>query len=159
MFRIGQGFDVHAFAENRPLIIGGIEIPYELGLLGHSDADVLLHTISDALLGAIGEGDIGRHFPDTDPAFKDADSAKLLLHVYQLVKDKGYELVNADCTIIAQAPKMAPYIQSMRSRIAELLETSSDCINVKATTTEKLGFTGRKEGIASQAVVLLQKKP
>ncbi len=158
MFRIGQGFDVHAFAENRPLIIGGIEIPFELGLLGHSDADVLLHTISDALLGAIGEGDIGKHFPDTDPAFKDADSAKLLIHVYQLVKDKGYELVNTDCTIIAQVPKMAPYIQSMRSRIAELLETSSDRINVKATTTEKLGFTGRKEGIASQAVVLLQKK-
>ncbi|KQL41410.1 MULTISPECIES: 2-C-methyl-D-erythritol 2,4-cyclodiphosphate synthase [Bacillaceae] len=158
MFRIGQGFDVHAFAENRPLIIGGIEIPYELGLLGHSDADVLLHTISDALLGAIGEGDIGRHFPDTDPAFKDADSAKLLQHVFHIVKDKGYELVNADCTIIAQAPKMAPYIQLMRERIAELLETTSDCINVKATTTEKLGFTGRKEGIASQAVVLLQKK-
>ena len=145
MFRIGQGFDVHAFAENRPLIIGGIEIPYELGLLGHSDADVLLHTISDALLGAIGEGDIGKHFPDTDPAFKDADSAKLLIHVYQLVKDKGYEVVNADCTIIAQAPKMAPYIQSMRSRIAELLETSSDRINVKATTTEKLGFTEEKK--------------
>ncbi|PFH85332.1 2-C-methyl-D-erythritol 2,4-cyclodiphosphate synthase [Bacillus sp. AFS088145] len=158
MFRIGQGFDVHAFAENRPLIIGGIEIPYELGLLGHSDADVLLHTISDALLGAIGEGDIGRHFPDTDPAFKDADSAKLLQHVFHIVKNKGYELVNADCTIIAQAPKMAPYIQLMRERIAELLETTSDCINVKATTTEKLGFTGRKEGIASQAVVLLQKK-
>ncbi|ODG92079.1 MULTISPECIES: 2-C-methyl-D-erythritol 2,4-cyclodiphosphate synthase [Bacillaceae] len=158
MFRIGQGFDVHAFAENRPLIIGGIEIPYELGLLGHSDADVLLHTISDALLGAIGEGDIGRHFPDTDPAFKDADSAKLLQHVFHIVKDKGYEVVNADCTIIAQAPKMAPYIQLMRERIAELLETTSDCINVKATTTEKLGFTGRKEGIASQAVVLLQKK-
>ncbi|WP_088070842.1 2-C-methyl-D-erythritol 2,4-cyclodiphosphate synthase [Gottfriedia luciferensis] len=158
MFRIGQGFDVHAFAENRPLIIGGIEIPYELGLLGHSDADVLLHTISDALLGAIGEGDIGRHFPDTDPAFKDADSAKLLQHVFNIVKEKGYELVNADCTIIAQAPKMAPYIQSMRDRIAELLETTSDCINVKATTTEKLGFTGRKEGIASQAVVLLKKK-
>ena len=158
MFRIGQGFDVHAFAENRPLIIGGIEIPYELGLLGHSDADVLLHTISDALLGAIGEGDIGKHFPDTDPAFKDADSAKLLQHVFHIVKEKGYELVNADCTIIAQAPKMAPYIQLMRDRIAELLETTSDCINVKATTTEKLGFTGRKEGIASQAVVLLQKK-
>lgn len=158
MFRIGQGFDVHAFAENRPLIIGGIEIPYELGLLGHSDADVLLHTISDALLGAIGEGDIGRHFPDTDPAFKDADSAKLLQHVFNIVKEKGYELVNADCTIIAQAPKMAPYIQSMRDRIAELLETTSDCINVKATTTEKLGFTGRKEGIASQAVVFLKKK-
>jgi 2-C-methyl-D-erythritol 2,4-cyclodiphosphate synthase len=119
---------------------------------------VLLHTIADALLGAIGEGDIGRHFPDTDPAFKDADSAKLLEHVFQIVKEKGYELVNADCTIIAQAPKMAPYIQRMRERIAGLLETTSDCINVKATTTEKLGFTGRKEGIASQAVVLLQKK-
>ncbi|PEJ47398.1 MULTISPECIES: 2-C-methyl-D-erythritol 2,4-cyclodiphosphate synthase [unclassified Bacillus (in: firmicutes)] len=158
MFRIGQGFDVHAFAENRPLIIGGIEIPYELGLLGHSDADVLLHTISDALLGAVGEGDIGKHFPDTDPDFKDADSAKLLQHVFQIVKEKGYELVNADCTIIAQAPKMAPYIQVMRERIAELLETTADRINVKATTTEKLGFTGRKEGIASQAVVLLQKK-
>ncbi|MFB7141142.1 2-C-methyl-D-erythritol 2,4-cyclodiphosphate synthase [Gottfriedia sp. NPDC056225] len=158
MFRIGQGFDVHAFAENRPLIIGGIEIPYELGLLGHSDADVLLHTISDALLGAVGEGDIGKHFPDTDPEFKDADSAKLLQHVFQIVKEKGYELVNADCTIIAQAPKMAPYIQVMRDRIAELLETTADRINVKATTTEKLGFTGRKEGIASQAVVLLQKK-
>jgi 2-C-methyl-D-erythritol 2,4-cyclodiphosphate synthase len=158
MFRIGQGFDVHAFAENRPLIIGGIEIPFELGLLGHSDADVLLHTVADALLGAVGEGDIGKHFPDTDPAFKDADSAKLLAHVFSIVKEKGYVLVNADCTIIAQAPKMAPYIESMRNRIAELLETAPENINVKATTTEKLGFTGRKEGIASQAVVLLQKK-
>lgn len=157
MFRIGQGFDVHQLTEGRPLIIGGITIPYEKGLLGHSDADVLLHTISDACLGAIGEGDIGKHFPDTDPDFKDADSAKLMEHVWQLVKEKGYELVNADCTIIAQKPKMAPYIEEMRVRIAQLLEAEVDQINVKATTTEKLGFTGRGEGIASQAVVLLKK--
>jgi len=157
MFRIGQGFDVHQLTEGRPLIIGGINIPYELGLLGHSDADVLLHTISDACLGAIGEGDIGKHFPDTDANFKDADSAKLMEQVWQLVKNKGYELVNADCTIIAQKPKMAPYIEQMRVRIAELLEASPEQINVKATTTEKLGFTGRGEGIASQAVVLLKK--
>jgi len=158
MFRIGQGFDVHQLTEGRPLIIGGITIPYEKGLLGHSDADVLLHTVSDACLGAIGEGDIGRHFPDTDPNFKDADSAKLMEHVWKLVKEKGYELVNADCTIIAQKPKMAPYIEQMRARIAELLEAAPEQINVKATTTEKLGFTGRGEGIASQVVVLLKKK-
>lgn len=158
MFRIGQGFDVHQFDEGRPLILGGIEIPYEKGLLGHSDADVLLHTVADACLGAIGEGDIGRHFPDTDPEFKDADSAKLLEHVWTLVKEKGYELVNADCTIIAQKPKMAPHIEKMQERIARLLETEKENINVKATTTEKLGFTGREEGIASQAVVLLKKK-
>lgn len=157
MFRIGQGFDVHQLVEGRPLIIGGIEIPYEKGLLGHSDADVLLHTITDACLGAIGEGDIGKHFPDTDPAFKDADSAKLLQYIWNMIKEKGYELVNADCTIIAQKPKMAPYIEQMKLRIAELLECTPEQINVKATTTEKLGFTGRGEGIASQAVVLLQK--
>ncbi|MGG0719835.1 2-C-methyl-D-erythritol 2,4-cyclodiphosphate synthase [Robertmurraya massiliosenegalensis] len=157
MFRIGQGFDVHQLTEGRPLIMGGIEIPYEKGLLGHSDADVLLHTITDACLGAIGEGDIGKHFPDTDPDFKDADSAKLLIHIWQIIKEKGYELVNADCTIIAQKPKMAPYIEPMKIRIAELLECEPGQINVKATTTEKLGFTGRGEGIAAQAVVLLQK--
>ncbi|MEQ2465585.1 2-C-methyl-D-erythritol 2,4-cyclodiphosphate synthase [Niallia sp. Sow4_A1] len=158
MFRIGQGFDVHQLVVGRPLIIGGIEIPHEKGLLGHSDADVLLHTIADACLGAIGEGDIGNHFPDTDDAFKDADSAKLLQHVWQIVKEKGYKLVNADCTIMAQQPKMAPHIQAMQARIAELLETEQENVNVKATTTEKLGFTGRGEGIASQAVVLLQKR-
>ncbi|HDR7589824.1 2-C-methyl-D-erythritol 2,4-cyclodiphosphate synthase [Bacillus mycoides] len=158
MFRIGQGFDVHEFAEGRPLIIGGITIPHEKGLIGHSDADVLLHTIADACLGAIAAGDIGKHFPDTDPAFKDADSAVLLQKVWEFVREQGYELGNLDCTIIAQKPKMAPYIESMRKRISELLETSIDNINVKATTTEKLGFTGREEGIASQAVVLLQKK-
>ncbi|WP_141434092.1 2-C-methyl-D-erythritol 2,4-cyclodiphosphate synthase [Bacillus sp. 03113] len=157
MFRIGQGFDVHQLIEGRPLIIGGIEIPHEKGLLGHSDADVLLHTIADACLGAIGEGDIGKHFPDTDPAFKNADSAKLLQQVWKLVKEKGYALVNVDCTVIAQKPKMSPYIQQMRERIAVLLEATVEEINVKATTTEKLGFTGREEGIASQAVILLRK--
>lgn len=157
MFRIGQGFDVHQLTENRPLIIGGVTIPYEKGLMGHSDADVLLHTVTDACLGAIGEGDIGKHFPDTDPNFKDADSSELLQKVWELVKSRGYELVNADCTIIAQKPKMAPHIEQMKNRISQLLETSPECINVKATTTEKLGFPGREEGIAAQAVVLLKK--
>lgn len=158
MFRIGQGFDVHQFAEGRPLILGGITIPYEKGLLGHSDADVLLHTISDACLGAVGEGDIGKHFPDTDPAFKNADSAVLMQQVWEIVKEKGYTLGNVDCTIIAQKPKMAPHIETMRARIAELLEADISQVNVKATTTEKLGFTGREEGIAAQAAVLLIKK-
>ncbi|UTR12486.1 2-C-methyl-D-erythritol 2,4-cyclodiphosphate synthase [Evansella sp. LMS18] len=158
MIRIGQGFDVHQLTEGRPLIIGGIEIPYEKGLLGHSDADVLLHTIADACLGAIGEGDIGKHFPDTDPEFKDADSAELLRHVWEIVKSRGYRLGNLDCTIMAQKPKMAPYIQEMRERIAELLEGETAQVNVKATTTEKLGFTGRGEGIASMAVVLLEEQ-
>ena len=157
MFRIGQGFDVHQLTEGRPLIIGGIEIPYERGLLGHSDADVLLHTVADACLGAIAAGDIGKHFPDTDPEFKDADSGKLLSHVWNLVKEEGYELGNIDCTIIAQMPKMAPYITQMRERIAELLEADISQVNVKATTSEKLGFTGRGEGIASQATVLVVK--
>ncbi|MFS0638053.1 2-C-methyl-D-erythritol 2,4-cyclodiphosphate synthase [Mesobacillus foraminis] len=157
MFRIGQGFDVHQLTEGRPLIIGGVTIPYEKGLLGHSDADVLLHTIADACLGAVGEGDIGRHFPDTDPDFKDADSAKLLEEVWGIVKEKGYRLGNVDCTIIAQKPKMAPYIEPITKRVAELLEGNADQVNVKATTTEKLGFTGRGEGIAAQAVILLEK--
>ncbi|WP_339172224.1 2-C-methyl-D-erythritol 2,4-cyclodiphosphate synthase [Anoxybacillus sp. FSL W8-1294] len=157
MYRIGQGFDVHQFAEGRPLIIGGINIPYEKGLLGHSDADVLLHAIADACLGAIGEGDIGKHFPDTDEAYKDVDSALLLQHVWKLVRQHGYTLVNVDCTIIAQKPKMAPHIPNMQKRIAELLEGDISQVNVKATTTEKLGFIGREEGIAAQAVVLLQK--
>ncbi|WP_342526943.1 2-C-methyl-D-erythritol 2,4-cyclodiphosphate synthase [Chryseomicrobium sp. FSL W7-1435] len=156
--RIGQGFDVHAFEEGRPLIIGGITVPHERGLVGHSDADVLLHTIADAALGAIGEGDIGRHFPDTDPAFKDADSAKLLVHCWSIVKEKGYILGNIDCTIIAQRPKMAPHIPAMRARVAELLEADESQINVKATTTEKLGFPGREEGIAALATILLVQK-
>ncbi len=158
MFRVGQGFDVHEFAENRPLILGGVTIPYEKGLIGHSDADVLLHTVTDAALGAIGEGDIGRHFPDTDPEFKDADSAKLLSYIWNIVEEKGYKLGNIDCTIIAQAPKMAPYITQMRDRIAELLNAEPSQVNVKATTTEKLGFTGRGEGIAAQATILLIQK-
>ncbi|GAA0323099.1 2-C-methyl-D-erythritol 2,4-cyclodiphosphate synthase [Bacillus carboniphilus] len=157
MFRVGQGFDVHAFEQNRPLIIGGITIPYEKGLKGHSDADVLLHAISDAILGAIGEGDIGKHFPDTDEAFKDADSAELLKQVWNLVKEKGYSLGNLDCTIIAQKPKMAPHIPAINARIAELLDADLDQVNTKATTTEKLGFTGREEGIAALAVVFLTK--
>ncbi|MBM7573115.1 2-C-methyl-D-erythritol 2,4-cyclodiphosphate synthase [Aquibacillus albus] len=158
MFRIGQGFDVHQFADNRPCIIGGVEIPYEKGLLGHSDADVLLHTIADACLGAVSEGDIGRHFPDTDPAFKDANSEKLLRHVWNIVEQKGYQLGNLDCTVIAQQPKMSPYIQQIRDNIARILNVEMEQVNVKATTTEKLGFTGRKEGVAAQAVVLLNKK-
>src|SRR5690606_16658211 len=125
-------------------------IPYTKGLAGHSDADVLLHTIADACLGAIAEGDIGKHFPDTDPTYKDADSAKLLVDVWKIVKDKGFTLVNVDCTIIAEKPKMAPYIEQMKERIAQLLSSTPDRVNVKATTTEKLGFTGRGEGIASQ---------
>jgi len=158
MFRVGQGFDVHAFAEGRPLIIGGIEIPHKRGLLGHSDADVLLHTVTDAALGAIGEGDIGHHFPDTDPEYKDADSAKLLEYIWNIVEEKGYVLGNVDCTIMAQRPKMAPYIEPMRNRIAELLKADPSQVNVKATTTEKLGFTGREEGIAAMATILLIKK-
>ncbi|AKM17467.1 2-C-methyl-D-erythritol 2,4-cyclodiphosphate synthase [Geobacillus sp. FSL K6-0789] len=157
MFRIGQGFDVHQLVEGRPLIIGGVHIPHEKGLLGHSDADVLLHAVADACLGAIGAGDIGRHFPDDDPRYKDADSTELLAHVWTLVRKEGYALVNADCTIIAQKPKMAPYIEEMKAVIARLLEAERTQVNVKATTTEKLGFTGRGEGIAAQAVVLLKK--
>ncbi|MCC5804188.1 MULTISPECIES: 2-C-methyl-D-erythritol 2,4-cyclodiphosphate synthase [Rossellomorea] len=158
MFRIGQGFDVHQLVEGRPLIMGGITIPYEKGLLGHSDADVLLHAVADACLGAIAAGDIGKHFPDTDPEFKDADSAKLLQHVWALVKKEGYELGNIDCTIIAQKPKMAPYIDEMRQSIAALLEADIGEVNVKATTSEKLGFTGRGEGIAAQTTILIKKK-
>lgn len=155
MIRIGQGFDVHQLVEGRPLIIGGVRIPHPLGLLGHSDADVLLHAVTDAVLGALGEGDIGKHFPDTDPAYKDADSAALLQDVWKLAKEKGYALGNVDATIIAQAPKMAPYIPAMRDRVAVLLEADADRVNIKATTTERLGFTGRGEGIAAMAVVCL----
>lgn len=157
MIRIGQGFDVHQLVEGRPCIIGGVTIPYEKGLLGHSDADVLLHAISDAILGALGLGDIGKHFPDTDPKFKDADSLKLLERVWELAKERGYKLGNADSTIIAQRPKMAPYIPQMTEIIARALEADVSAVNVKATTTEQLGFTGRGEGIAAQSVVCLVK--
>ncbi|ETP69705.1 2-C-methyl-D-erythritol 2,4-cyclodiphosphate synthase [Planococcus glaciei CHR43] len=159
MMRIGQGYDVHQLAEGRPFILGGIEIPHDRGLLGHSDADVLLHTITDAALGAIGGGDIGKHFPDTDPEFKDADSRKLLTHIWQYVKEQGYELGNVDCTVIAQKPKLAPYIEQMRESIATLLEADISQVNVKATTSEHLGFTGREEGIAALAVILLVERP
>lgn len=158
MIRVGQGFDVHQLVEGRPLIIGGVTIPYEKGLLGHSDADVLLHTITDAILGALALGDIGKHFPDTDPAHKDADSAVLLEKVWAMVEEKGYRLGNVDATIMAQKPKMLPYIPAMVDVIARVLKTDIENVNVKATTTEQLGFVGRGEGIASQAVVCLIKK-
>ena len=157
MLRIGHGYDVHAFAENRKCIIGGVDIPCEKGLLGHSDADVLLHAISDSLLGAAALGDIGKHFPDTDEKYKGADSLVLLKHVYGLINSLGYKVVNIDATIIAQMPKMAPHIDAMRSNIAEALNVDVDFINVKATTEEKLGFTGRKEGISAHCVCLIEK--
>lgn len=157
MIRIGHGFDVHKFGGEGPVIIGGVSIPYEQGLIAHSDGDVALHALCDALLGAIAAGDIGRHFPDTDEQWKGADSRVLLRDVYQRVLKQGYQLGNADITLIAQAPKMAPYIESMCQVIAEDLQTATSNINVKATTTERLGFTGRKEGIACEAVVLLIK--
>jgi 2-C-methyl-D-erythritol 2,4-cyclodiphosphate synthase len=157
MIRVGQGYDVHRFNEGDHIILGGVTIPYEKGLEAHSDGDVVLHALADALLGAAALGDIGKHFPDTDPQFKDADSRILLRHVYGVVRAKGYTLVNADITIIAQAPKMAPHIAAMCRNIAADLQADIDCINVKATTTEKLGFEGRKEGIAVQAVVLIEK--
>ncbi|ALP37351.1 2-C-methyl-D-erythritol 2,4-cyclodiphosphate synthase [Paenibacillus sp. 28ISP30-2] len=158
MIRVGQGFDVHQLVEGRPCIIGGVNIPYEKGLLGHSDADVLLHAVSDAILGALGLGDIGKHFPDNDPEFKDADSLKLLEHVWSLAKERGYRLGNIDSTIIAQKPKMASYIPQMNEVIARALEAEDPSqVNVKATTTEQLGFAGRGEGIAAQSVVCLVK--
>lgn len=153
--RIGHGFDVHAFAKERRLIIGGVDIPYERGLLGHSDADVLLHAICDALLGAAGLGDIGKHFPDNDPQYRGIDSRRLLRHVAELLQRQGWETGNVDATIIAQAPRMAPHILDMRAHIAEDLRVSVEQVNVKATTTEQLGFTGRGEGIAAEAVCLI----
>lgn len=153
--RIGQGFDVHAFAENRKLIIGGVAIPYDKGLLGHSDADVLLHAICDALLGAASLGDIGKHFPDTDAQYKNIDSRELLRDVIARIKSLGWQVGNVDATLIAQAPKMAPHIPAMAANIAADLGVDLERINVKATTTEKLGFTGRGEGIAAQAVCFL----
>ncbi|EGQ7650419.1 2-C-methyl-D-erythritol 2,4-cyclodiphosphate synthase [Vibrio alginolyticus] len=158
MIRIGHGFDVHKFGGEGPVIIGGVAIPYDQGLIAHSDGDVALHALTDALLGAIAAGDIGRHFPDTDDKWKGANSRELLKDVYRRVKEQGYRLGNADVTIMAQAPKMAPHIDAMCAAIAEDLETDISNINVKATTTERLGFTGRKEGIATEAVVLLFKQ-
>ena len=153
--RIGLGYDVHKLTEDRKLIIGGVEIPHDKGLLGHSDADVLIHAIMDSILGALALGDIGKHFPDTDEEYKGADSMKLLEHMYNLITSKGYKIGNIDSTIIAQSPKMAPYIESMRSNISKVLNTDIDNINIKATTEEGLGFTGAKQGIASQSICLL----
>ena len=158
MIRVGQGYDVHRFNDGDHIILGGVTIPYEQGLEAHSDGDVVLHALCDALLGAAALGDIGKHFPDTDPEFKGADSRVLLRHVYGIVQEKNYRLGNADITIVAQAPKMAPHIPAMCRNIADDLKVKIDCINVKATTTEKLGFEGRKEGIAVHVVVLITKE-
>lgn len=156
--RVGHGYDVHRLVEDRKLIIGGVEIPYEKGLLGHSDADVLTHAVMDALLGAAALGDIGKHFPDTDQKYKGADSIKLLEHVAALLDEKGFYTENIDCTIIAQRPKLAPYIPLMKQRLAKAAGLDAECVNVKATTEEKLGFTGEGLGIACHAVALIEKK-
>lgn len=158
MIRIGHGFDVHSFGQQRPLIIGGVEVPYHTGFIAHSDGDVALHALTDALLGAVALGDIGKLFPDTDMQFKDIDSRILLREAYRQVQEKGYLVGNIDVTIIAQAPKMRPHIDAMRAVIAADLQCDMEQVNVKATTTEKLGFTGRGEGIACEAVALLVKK-
>jgi len=157
--RIGKGFDVHRLVEDRALILGGIDIPYEKGLLGHSDADVLLHALIDAILGAASMGDIGRLFPDTDPAYKDASSLVLLERAWNAVKYRGYDFVNADITVICERPKLAPYVDKMEDNICNVLNISRERINIKATTTEKLGFTGRGEGIAAEAVCILSCSP
>lgn len=154
--RVGIGYDVHRLTEGHPLIIGGVEIDYPYGLKGHSDADVLLHAICDAILGALALGDIGSHFPDTDSAYKDADSRELLRLVVKLVKDRNYIIGNIDATIVAQLPKLAPFVQQMRKNISSDTETDMGCVSVKATTSEQLGFEGRQEGISAQAVVLIK---
>ena len=153
--RIGHGYDVHLLVEDRKLILGGVEIPYKKGLLGHSDADVLLHAISDALLGAAALGDIGKHFPDTNPEYKGVDSRKLLRHVVNLINEKGYTVGNIDCTVIAQRPKLKDYIEDMRKNIADDCKVELSCVNVKATTEENLGFTGDGSGISAHAVCIL----
>ncbi len=158
MIRIGHGYDVHKLTENRKLIIGGVEIPHEKGLLGHSDADVLVHAVMDSMLGAVALGDIGKHFPDTDERFKDADSIKLLEHITQICEEKGYIIGNIDATIIAQKPKLAPYIPEMRKIISQTCRTDIDNVNVKATTEEKLGFTGECLGISAHSVCIMKRK-
>lgn len=157
MLRIGHGFDVHAFCEGRPLVLGGVTVPSERGLAGHSDADVVAHALMDAVLGALREGDIGKLFPDDDPAYEGADSLVLMSRVAELVRARGWRVVDADCTIAAQAPKLAPYRERMRERMAEALGVPTDAVGVKATTTERLGFVGREEGIAAWAVALLER--
>ena len=156
-FRIGHGYDVHKLVKERALVLGGVEIEHELGLLGHSDADVLVHAIMDALIGAMGLGDIGKHFPDTDEKYRGISSISLLSNVYGMMQDNGYSVVNVDATVIAQKPKLLPYIEKMRSNIAFVLHVSIDAINIKATTEERLGFTGREEGISAHAVALVRK--
>lgn len=158
MFRTGLGYDVHCLVKDRPLIIGGVRIPWELGLLGHSDADVLTHAIMDAILGALGKGDIGTHFPDTDPAYRGMDSVLLLGRVIDLMENDEYEVLNVDSTIVAQRPKMAPFIPDMKEKLSTAMKISFGRLNIKATTTEGLGFTGRGEGIAAYAVACLAKK-
>ena len=154
--RIGHGYDVHRLVEGRPCIIGGVNIPHEKGLLGHSDADVLVHAVMDAVLGALGEGDIGRHFPDNDPAYQGADSLLLCRHVADILRERGYRLSNVDATVIAQAPKLAPHIEAMRRNVAAVFGVSPEDVNIKATTEEHLGFTGQGLGIAAHAVCLIQ---
>ncbi len=157
MLRIGHGYDVHRLVEGRRLILGGVEVPHTLGLLGHSDADVLTHAVMDALLGAAGLGDIGRHFPDTDPAYAGADSLKLLDYVVELLEAQGWKVGNVDATILAQRPKLAPHLEQMRENLAARMKVKPEQVNVKATTEEKLGFTGAEEGIAAHAVCLLER--
>ncbi len=157
MLRIGHGFDVHAFADDRRCILGGVDVPCERGLAGHSDADVLAHALMDALLGALREGDIGKLFPDTDPAYEGADSMKLLACVADLVRERGFAIVDCDCTVAAQAPKLAPYRERMRANMAAAMQVPVESVGVKATTTERLGFVGREEGVAAWAVALLRK--
>lgn len=158
MLRIGNGYDVHRLVEGRKLILGGVEIPHLKGVLGHSDGDVLVHAVMDALLGALALGDIGQHFPDTSNEYKDIDSMILLERVFSLIKEKGYRIINLDCVIVAQQPKLKPYLDKMRDKISKVLETEISNISIKATTEERLGFTGNEEGIKSYCVVLLQKK-
>jgi 2-C-methyl-D-erythritol 2,4-cyclodiphosphate synthase len=157
MMRIGHGFDVHRLVPDRALVLGGVTIPYELGLLGHSDADVLLHAVCDAVLGALGLGDIGRYFPDTDPVYRGVDSLKLLEHVIGLAKNRKYAVGNLDVTVVAQRPKLSPYVAEMIANLARVCKVTADRVNIKATTTEELGYTGRGEGISAHAVVLMTK--
>jgi 2-C-methyl-D-erythritol 2,4-cyclodiphosphate synthase len=156
MFKIGHGYDVHALSRDRALILGGVKVPHERGLAGHSDADVLVHAVCDACLGAAGLGDIGRHFPDSDPRYRNADSRALLRHVRELLVERGLRVGNLDATVVAQRPKLAPYVEDMRRNLAEDLRVEAAAVNVKAKTTERLGFAGREEGIAAYAVVLLE---
>lgn len=157
-FKIGHGYDVHRLVSGRKLVLGGVDVPHALGLLGHSDADVLLHAVCDAVLGALGEGDIGRHFPDTDAKYKDISSELIADDCYEIMKNRGYVIGNIDVTVIAQKPKLSPYVEQMRQNVARIFRTDQENVNIKATTEEKLGFTGREEGISCHSVVLIEKR-